>query len=170
MALINCFECGAQVSDKAEACPHCGVPLRIAQSARADAKDFTPAATETPVNAPPRSTRSHKLVSPEDHAALKNAVWGTIVGLSIAFAGTLIHEDLPGYGQLALIYSLAIAFAGIGALISLYRLATIVTTRPWLWVAMFFVPLLGIAVLIYLLSLGFRKLRTYVSTRKSLGY
>ncbi len=98
MALINCFECGAQVSDKAEAC---------AQSAQVDAKDFTPAATETPVNVPPRSTRSHKLVSPEDHAALKNAVWGTIVGLSIAFAGTLIHEDLPGYGQLALIYSLA---------------------------------------------------------------
>lgn len=26
MALINCSECGAQVSDKAAACPQCGAP------------------------------------------------------------------------------------------------------------------------------------------------
>ncbi|MCD6417094.1 MAG: zinc-ribbon domain-containing protein [Planctomycetes bacterium] len=28
MALIECPECGKQVSDKAESCPHCGNPLR----------------------------------------------------------------------------------------------------------------------------------------------
>ena len=27
MALINCYECGKQVSDKASACPHCGAPM-----------------------------------------------------------------------------------------------------------------------------------------------
>lgn len=27
MALINCFECGKEVSDKALSCPHCGVPF-----------------------------------------------------------------------------------------------------------------------------------------------
>ncbi|MDQ7049903.1 MAG: zinc ribbon domain-containing protein [Enterobacterales bacterium] len=27
MALINCFECGNQVSDLAKACPQCGAPL-----------------------------------------------------------------------------------------------------------------------------------------------
>ncbi|MCC8181923.1 MAG: zinc-ribbon domain-containing protein [Clostridiales bacterium] len=27
MALIKCPECGAQISDKAEACPHCGAPV-----------------------------------------------------------------------------------------------------------------------------------------------
>lgn len=27
MALINCEECGKEISDKASACPHCGVPL-----------------------------------------------------------------------------------------------------------------------------------------------
>ena len=26
MALINCPECGKQISDKAEACPYCGLP------------------------------------------------------------------------------------------------------------------------------------------------
>ena len=28
MALIECPECGKEISDKAEACPHCGNPLR----------------------------------------------------------------------------------------------------------------------------------------------
>lgn len=27
MALINCSECGKEVSDKAAACPHCGNPI-----------------------------------------------------------------------------------------------------------------------------------------------
>jgi DNA-directed RNA polymerase subunit RPC12/RpoP len=27
MALINCFECGKEISDKAASCPHCGAPL-----------------------------------------------------------------------------------------------------------------------------------------------
>lgn len=26
MALINCFECGREISDQATACPHCGAP------------------------------------------------------------------------------------------------------------------------------------------------
>jgi len=34
MALIECPECGGQVSDRAPACPHCGVP--IAQGVTAD--------------------------------------------------------------------------------------------------------------------------------------
>lgn len=29
MALINCPECGKEISDRAKACPHCGAPLRI---------------------------------------------------------------------------------------------------------------------------------------------
>ena len=28
MALINCEECGKEISDKASACPHCGVPIQ----------------------------------------------------------------------------------------------------------------------------------------------
>lgn len=27
MAMINCSECGKEISDKAGACPHCGVPI-----------------------------------------------------------------------------------------------------------------------------------------------
>lgn len=28
MALIDCPECGKRISDKAESCPNCGVPIR----------------------------------------------------------------------------------------------------------------------------------------------
>ncbi len=28
MALINCNECGKEISDRAKACPHCGMPLK----------------------------------------------------------------------------------------------------------------------------------------------
>lgn len=31
MALINCFECKKEISDKAEFCPHCGVPLKASK-------------------------------------------------------------------------------------------------------------------------------------------
>ncbi|WP_034643713.1 zinc ribbon domain-containing protein [Desulfovibrio inopinatus] len=31
MALFQCPECGADVSDRAESCPHCGCPFRPAQ-------------------------------------------------------------------------------------------------------------------------------------------
>ncbi len=34
MALITCAECGAQVSDKAEACPHCGAPIEKPASSK----------------------------------------------------------------------------------------------------------------------------------------
>ncbi len=32
MALINCAECGKEISDKATACPNCGYPLATASS------------------------------------------------------------------------------------------------------------------------------------------
>jgi len=31
MALINCSECGAEVSDKAASCPKCGAPITAAK-------------------------------------------------------------------------------------------------------------------------------------------
>ena len=33
MALTSCPECGGEVSDQAEACPHCGFPLKAEQQA-----------------------------------------------------------------------------------------------------------------------------------------
>lgn len=31
MALKHCSECGENVSDRAPACPHCGIPMRAAE-------------------------------------------------------------------------------------------------------------------------------------------
>lgn len=44
MALINCPECGQQVSNAAEACPHCGFP--VARSLAQAAAPVPPATTE----------------------------------------------------------------------------------------------------------------------------
>ena len=32
MALIECNECKKEISDKAESCPHCGAPIKIAKT------------------------------------------------------------------------------------------------------------------------------------------
>lgn len=33
MALITCPECGAQISNKATFCPHCGLPMATPENA-----------------------------------------------------------------------------------------------------------------------------------------
>lgn len=38
MALINCSECGADISEKASACPKCGCPLDITKQVMSNAK------------------------------------------------------------------------------------------------------------------------------------
>lgn len=44
MALINCTECGREVSDKATSCPHCGCPVSIVS---------VPVTPSKPVNSKP---------------------------------------------------------------------------------------------------------------------
>lgn len=34
MALINCIECGNEISDKAHSCPHCGCPASLSISSK----------------------------------------------------------------------------------------------------------------------------------------
>ncbi|HEV8243502.1 MAG TPA: zinc ribbon domain-containing protein [Nitrospirales bacterium] len=41
MALIDCAECGKQLSDKALACPHCGAPPTVATDSQATTKPST---------------------------------------------------------------------------------------------------------------------------------
>ena len=41
VALINCSNCGGQVSDKAETCPHCGYNFKEAQVQQAALHEFT---------------------------------------------------------------------------------------------------------------------------------
>lgn len=41
MALINCYECGKQISDKALSCPNCGAPVLIDNNASEDNNSYT---------------------------------------------------------------------------------------------------------------------------------
>ena len=38
MALIKCYECGKEISDKAPSCPHCGAPKLVAANKEVKAK------------------------------------------------------------------------------------------------------------------------------------
>ena len=40
MALIACHECGKEISDQAEACPHCGAPVKKPEPPKVE--DMTP--------------------------------------------------------------------------------------------------------------------------------
>lgn len=60
MALIDCPECGGQVSDLAPTCPHCGVPIASSAQARGDAQPEPPsqAATAPASSAAPAAANS----------------------------------------------------------------------------------------------------------------
>jgi RNA polymerase subunit RPABC4/transcription elongation factor Spt4 len=45
MALINCYECGREISDKAQSCPNCGAPVEITE-------DIIPISEETEILKP----------------------------------------------------------------------------------------------------------------------
>ncbi|MCJ8032942.1 zinc-ribbon domain-containing protein [Staphylococcus aureus] len=49
MALINCAECGNQVSDKAATCPRCGAPVIVAPAANVRIPPPARAVTFTPM-------------------------------------------------------------------------------------------------------------------------
>ena len=78
MALINCPECGKQISDKAAACPNCGAPV---------------------------SDRSHVMQSP---IILKYAKSRSIaVLLALLLGGLGIHKfylNRPGWGVIYLLF------------------------------------------------------------------
>ena len=38
MALIECYECGKEISDKAPSCPHCGAPQLVSKNKELKAK------------------------------------------------------------------------------------------------------------------------------------
>ena len=62
MALINCPECQKSISDKAEFCPHCGLPAEyfrsvgttVAEPAQVDAPKNSPKTTSTKKTKPTR--------------------------------------------------------------------------------------------------------------------
>lgn len=61
MALIECSECGRQISTKAPACPQCGAPMATAAPSRPSGGGPTASPGEVP---PPPARRSSRLLVP----------------------------------------------------------------------------------------------------------
>lgn len=90
MALINCPECERQISDKAPACPHCGVPL----ASPAAAFVATPNAAPLPqvhvtVAMPPAAD-----TGPSEEAPKKTS-WGTWLFFALLIAGAIWYFQSP---------------------------------------------------------------------------
>src|SRR5688572_26286797 len=108
MALIDCAECGKQVSDKAAACPHCGNPM----AATAPQTSVPPALAPTSVE-----TRSGATVTTQATGKTYKVI--EVVGAGIFLLGLVscaIAEGLSG-GSIALILlgSAVYIAGGIGA-------------------------------------------------------
>jgi len=90
MALVNCRECGKQISDQAEACPSCGIPIL---------------------------GRSQSQPAPILVAAPKSR--SAAVLLAMFLGGLGLHKfylNRPGWGVIYLIFSLTLIPAIIGFL------------------------------------------------------
>ena len=56
MSLIKCPECQKSISDKAEFCPHCGLPAEYFLAASATAAE--PVKDNTPISSPQKATKN----------------------------------------------------------------------------------------------------------------
>jgi hypothetical protein len=91
LALVNCSECGKQISDLADTCPYCGVPLK---------------------------NRSRPAAAPVPIIASKSR--GIAVLLALFLGGLGIHKfylDRPGWGIVYLLFS----WTFIPAIIALFE-------------------------------------------------
>lgn len=98
MALINCSECGKSISDRANACPHCGNPMLASASA----------AAPTPVSVTEASTVTTQ-------ATGKGPKIAQLVGFLFITAGVVSCVAGPEYLHSAsglLLLGVAIWFAG----------------------------------------------------------
>ena len=110
MALVTCPECGAEVSDQAPSCPHCGLPLR------ASAKDW--------------------LIKSWGEGlwhAQKGAIAYPIAWLSITIISIVASEELSFLGELLPGILFWLFISGVfGFLMSAAAILLVVWLRSWL--------------------------------------
>lgn len=72
MALINCPECKKQISDKAECCPHCGLPKTYFVTQKDQEKSVTARESEEKPNTNHKVIRNMLIAFDRDYSALFN--------------------------------------------------------------------------------------------------
>ncbi len=87
MALVSCGECGRQVSDKAQACPQCGGPIRAA-----------PAAEPLPPGVPPNwreELSAHKAAKKRTRPVFLIALGIAVVGVFVVYRAVTSNTAAP---------------------------------------------------------------------------
>lgn len=76
MALINCLECGKQISDKATVCPHCGCPIASRVKCPECSTMVKDTATSCPNCGYPLSGKKNK---PKSVSKPRKIKWGSVI-------------------------------------------------------------------------------------------
>ncbi len=93
MALINCSECGKQISDKASSCPNCGNPIIESAMNQAVKQNVTASSNENLLHCP--KCNSTELTSNKKGFSGSKALAGTVLtgGLGL-LAGTIGGQNV----------------------------------------------------------------------------
>lgn len=106
MALIKCPECGNDVSDTAQSCPHCGAPIKGSAEAHA---------TGTPITTTQATSKRLKL-----HQILSLTLF--FIGITWLFIAINIIADMPDADVNTVTPGLMTLFGGIWFFITKFRM------------------------------------------------
>lgn len=124
MALVNCTECGKEVSDKAVSCPHCGCPDFVPECtndvgvmyAKKFAKMEAELAAEKAKRAAEFAAEEAKRAAKEEEDRKNEEMWARINRRRCPFCGSTEHvPQKKGYSGKKGFFGTAL-FGGIGAL------------------------------------------------------
>lgn len=102
MALINCPECGKEVSDKALKCPNCGYPLEDMDFAKEEVVEETIETVDEDIS---KEVAEEKIVK-EKKPIPKKVIVGIIGGLVVAsLIGYLVTSNIRAYSKGKELYS-----------------------------------------------------------------
>jgi hypothetical protein len=100
----------------------------------------------------------HRPSAQAEQSGLQVNLYTVIIGLPILLVAIVFKESLPGLGSTGFVLSLVLVGLAIWTLAAFYRLCRSVTSWYVLWFALFFVPVLGLVVLVGVIYLGFRQI------------
>ena len=101
MALIKCYECGAEISNKASCCPKCGAPVivhswRCSKCGNMISEEPCPYCNNAHKNAEPICPNCKTPFKPESNFCVK---CGMPKQLNNSYSKPNVTSSLPGYGE-----------------------------------------------------------------------
>lgn len=84
MALINCRECGKQISDQAASCPHCGAPLKT---------NPAPQQNQAPSQAVDYQQQVAAQQKSQQKSMMKTMLFSTLISAAVSFVSRLFYRS-----------------------------------------------------------------------------